>query len=330
MLTLSIDVLFSLENFQHNASWSSRNAKLTMPAEDGTLIEDVGSLGLSPGLFADRTVLGDFHQTFSLACRLLDSFSPKNDALSRAKYHEFNLSWTLNGYHRLRKVIVEWLHLLGVRPTADDESLSLQYLACLQRCCVLGSHSSSLLSSTSLVYTWCQCLREFLSLSILDRLPSVQALLSCFLDDLSRAAANSNPLVQQIKEALPALEDIESNHSNVQFFESHLWSSLRTLHSKLESSLVDVLASRDLVLYSKRSQMKTSGHQSDFVFQGFRQNPPARTYSSFLWGECLLFFTPTAAIQSQNWLLSFKNHTKVFRTPRKSKRWTFLAKSHVQ
>src|SRR4051794_30198169 len=99
-----------------------------MPAEDGTLIEDIENLGHSPGLFTNRTVLGDFHQSFSLACRLLDSFSPNNDVASRAKYHELNLSWTLNGYHRLRKVIVEWLHLFGAQLTPNDESLSLRYL----------------------------------------------------------------------------------------------------------------------------------------------------------------------------------------------------------
>ncbi|OQD80500.1 hypothetical protein PENANT_c035G04418 [Penicillium antarcticum] len=205
----------------------------------GTLIEDIENLGLSPGLFSNCTVLGDFHQSFSLACRLLDSFSPNNDVVSRAKHHEFNLSWTLNGYHRLRRVIVEWLYLSGAQPAPDDETMSLQYLACLQRCWVSGSHDSSLLSNTSLISTWCQCLRGLLGLGILDQLPSVQALLSCFLDDLSRAAANSNSLVKQLRETLPALEDIKSVHSNDQFFESHLWSSLRRLHAKLETSSAD-------------------------------------------------------------------------------------------
>ncbi|OGE54809.1 hypothetical protein PENARI_c005G02231 [Penicillium arizonense] len=243
--TCTSDILFSLETFQFNASLSSRHAKLTMPAEDGTLIEDIKNLGHSPGLFTNRTVLGDFHQSFSLACRLLDSFSPNNDVASRAKYHELNLSWTLNGYHRLRKVIVEWLHLFGAQLTPNEESLSLRYLACLQRCSVSGPHASSLLSNTSLTSTWCQCLREFLALGILDRMPSVQALLSCFLDDLSQIATDSNTMVQQLREALPALEDIKLNHSNDHFFESHLWNSLQTLHAKLESSSTDASAKSD-------------------------------------------------------------------------------------
>ncbi|KAJ5770783.1 uncharacterized protein N7511_002834 [Penicillium nucicola] len=229
------DILLSLEKCQFNDPWSSRHENLTIPAEGGTLIEDIENLGLSPSLCSNRTLLGNFYQSFSLACRLLDSFSPNNDVVSRAKHHEFNLSWTLNGYHRLRKVILEWLHLFRAKLTPEDESLSLQYLTCLQRCWVSGSHTSSLLSNTSLVSTWCQFLRGILGLDVLSQLNSVQALLSCFLDDLSRAAANSRSLVQQLREALPALGDVESVHLNDQLSESHLWSSFQTLHAKLKT-----------------------------------------------------------------------------------------------
>jgi serine/threonine-protein kinase ATR len=172
--------------------------------------------------------LGGFAQTVSLACRLLDSFNPKMQY--RAKHHDLilrqNFSWVLNGFHRLRHVIIEWLQIKGAQVTSEDETVPLQYLTYLHRCCLPESTLAGLLSSMSLTSTWSQCLCGFLSLENIAKLPSVQVILGRFLCDLTEAAKSSQPLVHQLRETLlPVLTEVKDGNSNFQSLESCLWVS---------------------------------------------------------------------------------------------------------
>jgi serine/threonine-protein kinase ATR len=218
------DILVSLENFQCSDVWDARFKGLSLPATDGSLVQDIENLSLSPGLFKNKTNLGNFLQTASLACRLLDAFNPKGDVQPRAKHQDFivrqNFSWMLNGFHRLRKVIVEWLQMIGPQTTPEDESLPLQYLTHLHRCSAPESTLAGLLSNMSLISTWSQCLCGFLGLESIDRLPSVQAILSRFLGDLSQIAQSSNSLVPQLREILlPALTEVKDGKPVFESFE---------------------------------------------------------------------------------------------------------------
>lgn len=220
----------SLETFQRSNSWDTRLRGLSIPAANGSLIEDTQTLGLSPGLFKSNTALGGFAQTISLACRLLDSFNPKGEMQSRAKHHDFilrqNFSWVLNGFHRLRQVIIEWLQIKGAQLTSEDATVALQYLTYLQRCCVPESTLAGLLSNMSLTSTWSQCLCGFLSLENIGKLPSVQVILSRFLCDLTETAKSSQPLVQELRETLlPVLTEVKDGNSRFQSLESCLWVS---------------------------------------------------------------------------------------------------------
>lgn len=216
--------MVSLETFQCGNAWDARLKGLSLPAADGSLVQDIENLSLSRGLFESKTALGGFLQTASLACRLLDAFNPKGGMQPRARHQDFvvrqNFSWMLNGFHRLRKVIVEWLQMTGAQITPEDESVSLQYLTYLHRCSPPESTLAGLLSNMSLVSTWSQCLCGFLSLESIDRWPSVQAILSRFLDDLSQVAKTSQSLVLQLREILlPALPDVTDGKIVVQSFE---------------------------------------------------------------------------------------------------------------
>lgn len=225
------DILCSLETFQRSNSWDTRPGGLSIPAANGSLIEDTQNLGLSPGLFNSNTALGSFVQTASLACRLLDSFNPRGEMQSRAKHHDLilrqNFSWVLNGFHRLRQVIVEWLQVKGAQLTSEDAIVPLQYLTYLHRCCVPESTLAGLLSNMSLTSTWSQCLCGFLSLENIGSLPSVQVILSRYLCDLAETAKSSQPLMQQLRETLlPVLTEVKDGNSSLQSPESCLWVSL--------------------------------------------------------------------------------------------------------
>lgn len=149
---------------------------------------------------------------------------------SRAKHHDLilrqNFSWVLNGFHRLRQVIIEWLQVKGAQLTSEDAIVPLQYLTYLHRCCVPESTLAGLLSNMSLTSTWSQCLCGFLSLENIGRLPSIQVIISRFLCDLAETAKSSQPLKQQLRETLlPMLTEVKDGNSSLQSPESCLWVS---------------------------------------------------------------------------------------------------------
>lgn len=137
---------------------------------------------------------------------------------SRAKHQDFivrqNFSWMLNGLHRLRTVIIEWLQMTGAQITQEEESIPLQYLTYLHRCSAPESTFSGLLSNMSLLSTWSQCLCGFLGLERIDLLPFVQAILSRYLDDLSQITKTSQSLVPQLREILlPTLTEVKDGNA---------------------------------------------------------------------------------------------------------------------
>jgi serine/threonine-protein kinase ATR len=218
-----LDILVSLETSQCSDPWDARLKGLSLPVADGSLVQDIENLSLSPGLLKNKTALGGILQTASLACRLLDAFNPKGGMQPRAKHQEFifrqNFSWMLNGFHRLRKVIIQWLQMTGAQTTPEDERVLLQYLTYLHRCSSPESTLAGLLSHMSVISTWSQCLCGFIGLESIDRLPSVQAILSRFLDDLSQVAQSSQSLVPQMREILlPALTEVKDSKPLFQSF----------------------------------------------------------------------------------------------------------------
>ncbi|KAJ5143080.1 uncharacterized protein N7515_001867 [Penicillium bovifimosum] len=215
------DILCSLEGPQHSNARGRPSGDLTIPGPDGKLIKDMQRLGLPDALFRIKTALGGFMKTVSLACRLLDSFNPRGKMQTRPKNHDFilrqNFSWVLNGFHRLKKIILGWLQTNGPHLTPEDENISLQYLTYLHRCCAPDSTLADLLSDISLTSTWSQCLCGFLCLGNIGGLPSVQAHLGRYFDDLTQAAKTSQSLVHHLSDTmLTTLIKVESCGSDSQ------------------------------------------------------------------------------------------------------------------
>ncbi|CAG8024016.1 unnamed protein product [Penicillium olsonii] len=228
-LTASKDILVSLETSRKSGPWDDGSHGLSLPSTHGSLMQDVENLDISSGLFKQTTALGGFSQASSLACRLLDAFNPRDEMQTRVKHQDLivrqNFAWMLNGFHRLRRVIIDWVQTARTQIAPEDENVLLQYLKYLHRCNAPESTYSGLLPNMSLISAWSQCLCGFLGLDAIDKLPSVQALLGCLLDDLLQITQSSDALVPQLMESLlPALIEVKNKHPVFQSLEPSLQS----------------------------------------------------------------------------------------------------------
>ncbi|KAJ5543050.1 hypothetical protein N7535_005479 [Penicillium sp. DV-2018c] len=231
------DILCSLEGSQHSNVQGRHPGSLTMPGPDGKLMNDIQHLALPTALLKIKTALGGFMPTVSLACRLLDSFIPRGDMQMCAKKHDFilrqNVSWVLNGFLRLKKVILGRLQNGGPHLNPEDENISLQYLTCLHRCCAPDSTLADLHSDVNLASNWSQCLCDFLYLENIGRLPSLQAHLGRYFDDLTQAAKNSQSLVQHLSgTVLMTLSSLRALHA--QLLDEPLLSTVPLVQGSLE------------------------------------------------------------------------------------------------
>jgi serine/threonine-protein kinase ATR len=172
--------------------------------------------------------LGTFSQAFTVVCALLDSFSPKATIESFEKRRDLvlrqNLSWVLNGYTRLRKVIVKWLQSAGSQLAPVEEDTCLQFLAFTRRLCVSRSLSPALPSDMSLASTWAQCLSDLVYPSIINSFLAMQVEISKCLDEFVQTTRQSNSSAQLLREVfLPVVAEIEERDLDLQSMDSCLW-----------------------------------------------------------------------------------------------------------
>ena len=184
-------------------------------------------LGLPRGLLKRTLTLGTFSQAAALATALLDALSPEASAQGIARRRNCtlrqNLPWALNGYHRLRRVLVRWSQTPGFKATPADEQVLSQFLIYTRRLCVSESAMATLLSDMSLASTWTQCLAEFLPLSIGLPMPAIQLDLSQFVDEVTLAIKQSRLAVPQLRDILlPVLTGIRAQESNSQLVKTSL------------------------------------------------------------------------------------------------------------
>lgn len=183
-----------------------RTRKLLLPAPDGSLLADLENLKLPRGMLNRSVPLGTFNQAVSLAVLLVDSFGPKAmiQGQGPAKGRDFilrqNLPWVLNGYNRLRRVVVRWLQRMEPGLAQSEERVLLQFLASTHRLCVPQSSAPVLLSDMSLTATWIQCLGELIHASISLQSSTLQTVLSDCLNEVLRQLKQSKSSVQPLRE----------------------------------------------------------------------------------------------------------------------------------
>lgn len=199
-----------------------------MPTADGSLLADLENLNLPRGLLNRNVALGDFSQAVTLTTLLLDSFGPKAMKQGPGKGRDFvlrqNLPWVLNGYNRLRRVLVGWLRRIEPTITPSEEQVSLQLLASTRRLCVTQSSVPVLLSDMGLTSTWTQCLSEFIYPSISRQSSTLQIELSHCLHEVVLASRQSKSSIQPLREAfLPVLRELNDQELNLQSVDSRLW-----------------------------------------------------------------------------------------------------------
>jgi len=221
-------MLRSLEEYQAHDWQNTSTAKISMPAPNGPLLADLDHLRLPRGLLGRSLALDTFSQAFALTSMLLDSFNPKVTigSLEKRRNHILrqNLPWMLNGYNRLRKVLVRWLQSAGSEVTPEKEEAGLHFLASTRRLCVSPSSAPAVTSDISLASTWAQCLSELICPSISNSFPAMQSELSNCLGEFVQATRQTKSSAQLLREIfLPALAEIEDRDFNLHSMESCLW-----------------------------------------------------------------------------------------------------------
>lgn len=235
-------MLCSLETLQHSDRRGYHTVKLIMPATNGSLQADLENLGLPRGLLKEDVTLGDFPQAVALVSLLLNSFGSKATVPGLSKRGDFilrqNLPWVLNGYTRLRRVKIRWLQRTEQNPTSSEEQVSLQLLASTRRFCISQSSESVLPSDMSLAHTWVQCLSEFTHLCVSHHLPTLQAEISHFLDEVVKATKQSTSSLQLLKEAfLPILTEFKYQNPNTESLEPSLYVMTSPVQPKIHLNM---------------------------------------------------------------------------------------------
>lgn len=188
------------------------------------------NLRLPRGLLNRTVTLGTFHQVVSLAILLLDSFGPKAmlQGQGPVKGRDFvlrqNLPWVLNGYNRLRRVVVKWLQRTEPELAQSEERIVLEFLSSTHRMCVPQFSAPVLLSDMSLTATWIQCLGELIYPSITCQSSTLQVVLADYLDEVVQTSRQLKLSDQSLKETFfPVLQEVNDQGLNLESIDSRLW-----------------------------------------------------------------------------------------------------------
>lgn len=225
-----------------------------MPAVNGSLLQDLENLNLPRGLLNRNIPLGTFSRAITLAILLLDSFGPKAMMQGTVRGRDFalrqNLPWVLNGYNRLRRVLVRWLQRTESTLTPDEEQVSLLLLASTRRLCGPQSSVAVLLPDMGLNFSWAQCLSELICPSINRQSPTLQIELSHVVNEVVQWSEQSKSSVQPLREIfLPILKELDDRNLNLQSMDLRLWVIIHLLSvglimtraNKIQESLQSLL-----------------------------------------------------------------------------------------
>ncbi|KAJ5763195.1 hypothetical protein N7533_001876 [Penicillium manginii] len=232
------DIISTLESSLSKGWHRSYSPKLSLPGSIGSLLIDLDDLTLPHDLVKKPTELGPFPQTVALVSHLLDSFSPKAPVQEFEKLQNLdlrqNLSGVLNGFNRLRKVLVKWLHESGSNLGPGDDRVPIQFLTHVHRFCVSKSASAALLSDVSLTSAWLQCLGGLLGPSVIHGLTNLQGTLGKFLEEVAELTNRSKLFEHQTRELLlPVIVDHGHQEQSNKPIEACLLNSIQKLHSGL-------------------------------------------------------------------------------------------------
>lgn len=207
------DILSSLESSLKNSWHGSFSMKISLPGSMASFLVDLDDLALPHQLVKRQVQLGSFSRTIALVSYLLDSFSPKAALQVPDKRQSLdlrqNISGVLNGFNRVRKIIVKWLQRCGSNLDPGEENVPIQFLAHVYGFSVSKSATSAVLSDVSLTSAWLQCLSDLVEPSITYGLSNLQIEISKYLEEVSSSTDDSKLFGEQSRELLlPVLDDI--------------------------------------------------------------------------------------------------------------------------
>lgn len=219
----------------------------------------------------NRTVpLGNVYQAVSIAHLLLKSFGPKalTQGQSSAKSRDFvlrqNLPWVLNGYDRLRRVVVQWTQRTEPALAQSEEQIILAFLASMHHLCVRQFSVPAPLSEMSLTTTWIHCLGELIHPSITCQSSTLQAALSDYLDEVVQWSRQFKSSVQPLRETFfPILREFDIQGLNMRSVDSCLWvktvPSCRIKYGKADSKQQSLQSLADGLLHTPLPATRPSG-----------------------------------------------------------------------
>ncbi|KAJ5895477.1 hypothetical protein N7495_007168 [Penicillium taxi] len=230
------DIICSIETVAAQADRGAHSLELSIPAVNGSLLEDLDNLNLPRGLLKSPIVLGTFPNALLLASLLLDSssgLSVSKRVLTRRQNFMLrqNFPWVLSEYYCLREAAVTWMQKLGPKLTLSEELVFVKLLDDTRDFCMSEPSSSKLLSDMSVTSALTRCLTNFLIISIHHQLPTLQRGLSLTLDDILQ---NSKSFIQKSREEfLSVLAKVKNREDSLQSVESCLSITLRSLNAEL-------------------------------------------------------------------------------------------------
>lgn len=149
-----------------------------MPSSTGSLVAELGRLGVPKGILGRHLSLGTFTQAILSLLRILDSLalfsqvSPETKSRTTPLQHS---SWILHVYERLWAAIVESVPGSLAKSVEATSRVISHFLESIQKFCnPKQRHLNLRHSDTEKVRVWLTCLADALSLDDMHQLPSIR------------------------------------------------------------------------------------------------------------------------------------------------------------
>lgn len=208
-----LDSLLALENLTAHGPRGGLTAYVLIPTSTGTLLDDLGGLGLARELFDKKLRLGTVARTFDIVFYLLETFSlgefDCSGVVEELPVSRQYLGWVLNGNQRLGRVICTWLHKARQDEVDTVGEISVKFLNRIRLYCASGSYLSS---RVKLIPDLLQIVIDFLALNNLSQFTGLQLELSRFVESVTGCSHMYSTCIRN--HLLPTLQTIQNASNN--------------------------------------------------------------------------------------------------------------------
>lgn len=190
-----------------------------MPSSAGSLVAELGRLGVPRGTLGRQMSLGTFVQAVLSLLRVLDSLAPFSQMSREIKLKTMSMelsSWTLHVYERLWTAISEWVPENLTKSEEATSRVISHFLESMQSFCNLRQpHLNLGRSDTEKLRVWLTCLADALFLRDLHQLPSLRPALDQSFEVLMESLPKATELGGVVEEEfLPRVVTLQMKRSD--------------------------------------------------------------------------------------------------------------------